>query len=596
MPALTRPCPRIARFAPAGGCLLLALSAGAVGLAAQVAGIPYYLEPKIKQQPVSQVVGIGETATFKVIMETEPDPKPIDRQYRYYDSTFQWIRNGERVEGATTTTLTIRNARPADAGVYYLAINWNRDRVTSAVVTLAVVASAPPAIAAQPVGGAFPRDQSVTLRVFASGAPAPKYQWGKDGREITGATTDSLTLLRLQDADAGSYEVVVSNPQGTLRSRPAVLTVIDPPAVSGPGAPAIVSEPQSLGVRPGEAAAFAVTATGDGVAYQWFRHGIALAGATDPALTFAAVTPADMGCYTVRATNAAGTTESQSVALAVLTGETSRLANLSARGHVPREGNLTLGLFLRGAGPKSLLLRAAGPALGRLGIETFLPDPRLALRAAGATGDLGSNDTWDEGAESATVATATTAAGAFAFAAGSRDAAMVATLDANAGRAFTLQVASTDAATGGVVLAELYDAAGAGDPVRLGGVSILAAVGADDRVLAPGFTIAGPAPKRLLIRAVGPGLTPLGIEGTLADPELSVTPAGCGTPVARNSDWANNAEISAAAAAAGAFPLAPDGRDAAIVMTLPPGGYTVAITGAGGGSGLALLEIYDLDP
>jgi hypothetical protein len=575
---------------------MLVLKISALALGSDAVGSNYYLEPKIKQQPASQVVGTGETATFKVVMETEPDAKPIDRQFRYYDSTFQWIKDGARIEGATTATLTIKNAQPADAGVYYLAINWNRERTTSAIVTLAVVASAPPAIAAHPTGGAFARDQAVTLRVFASGAPAPKFQWYRDGREIPGATADALTFPHVQAADAGAYEVRVANAFGTLRSRSATITVIDPAFPAAPGAPAIVAEPQSLVVRPGQPAEFTVAATGAGVTYQWFRHGVALAGATAPTLAIAEAAGSDMGCYSVRATNSAGSAESQSVALAVSTGTAGRLVNLSARGHVPRGGSLTLGFTLRGAGPASLLLRAAGPALADLGVERFLPDPRLALQAVGHAAALLSNDNWEDGSGRERVAAAATAAGAFAFRPASRDAALVATLTPETGRTFTVQATAADTSTEGVVLSELYDLAGPDDAVRLESVSLLAWAGADERTLAPGFTIAGAAPQRLLIRAVGPGLAAFGVADAMTDPEISVIPAGCTTPVARNSDWANDPAVATASAAAGAFPLAPDGRDAAVVATLPPGGYTLAVSGAGGASGVVLLEIYGLDP
>ena len=134
---------------------LVALRLCTLAVSAQPSGRVDYAEVKIKQQPVGQMVGIGETAIFKVVMEDDSDPRPIDRQSRIYDPMFQWVKNGSKLEGATTTILTIRNAQPSDAGVYYLAINWSHDRATSAIVTLAVVASAPPAIAAHPTGGAF---------------------------------------------------------------------------------------------------------------------------------------------------------------------------------------------------------------------------------------------------------------------------------------------------------------------------------------------------------------------------------------------------------------------------------------------------------
>ena len=66
--------------------------------------------------------------------------------------------------------------------------------------------------------------------------------------------------------------------------------------------------------------------------------------------------------------------------------------------------------------------------------------------------------------------------------------------------------------------------------------------------------------------------------------------------LASNNDWAGTAELKAAATAAGAFTIPDAGRDAAVLVTLPPGTYSVLVTGVGNTTGNALVEIYDLDP
>jgi hypothetical protein len=121
----------------------------------------------------------------------------------------------------------------------------------------------------------------------------------------------------------------------------------------------------------------------------------------------------------------------------------------------------------------------------------------------------------------------------------------------------------------------------------------LAGTGAN--VLAPGFVIGGTEPKRLLIRAVGPGLASFGVEGTLADPRLAIVPLGKTFTVASNDNWDGSASLSAAFARAGAFALPAGSKDAALLVRLPPGGYTVQVSGAGNTTGTALVEIYDLD-
>ena len=77
------------------------------------------------------------------------------------------------------------------------------------------------------------------------------------------------------------------------------------------------------------------------------------------------------------------------------------------------------------------------------------------------------------------------------------------------------------------------------------------------------------------------------------------SPLGRSTVVGFNNDWGDGgqeATLRLAFLAAGAFDLPAGSRDAAILLRLPPGGYTVQATGADGGTGVALVEIYDLDP
>ena len=73
---------------------------------------------------------------------------------------------------------------------------------------------------------------SATFTAAATGTPAPTYQWYKDGAEIPGATGDQLTLNNVQETDAGSYTVEVSNSCGAAVSAPAVLTVSTPPVIT----------------------------------------------------------------------------------------------------------------------------------------------------------------------------------------------------------------------------------------------------------------------------------------------------------------------------------------------------------------------------
>jgi hypothetical protein len=98
------------------------------------------------------------------------------------------------------------------------------------------------------------------------------------------------------------------------------------------------------------------------------------------------------------------------------------------------------------------------------------------------------------------------------------------------------------------------------------------------------------------VRAVGPTLAQYGVTSALADPQLKIVPLNASYAVGANDNWCADPALRASMKAAGAFELPDDSRDAALVMWLPPGGYTVVTSGVGGASGTALVEVYDLGP
>ncbi|MEO5959818.1 MAG: hypothetical protein ABIR80_11925, partial [Opitutaceae bacterium] len=98
----------------------------------------------------------------------------------------------------------------------------------------------------------------------------------------------------------------------------------------------------------------------------------------------------------------------------------------------------------------------------------------------------------------------------------------------------------------------------------------------------------------VLIRGVGPTLASLGVGGTLADPVLEVYREGSNTPIATNDDWAGT-QIPAVSGRVGAFALAPGSRDAAIIMNLEPANYSVQVKGKGAATGVAIMEVWEVD-
>jgi hypothetical protein len=235
---------------------------------------------------------------------------------------------------------------------------------------------------------------------------------------------------------------------------------------------------------------------------------------------------------------------------------------------------LTVGVVVSG-GARDVLVRAAGPALGALGVGGPMADPRLDL-FNDSTLEL-SNDNWD-----ASLAGTFTSVGAFSFPNGSRDAALVRSING----ARTIRASGTGA---GVVLVEAYDT-GAASSARLINVSARNQVGTGENILIAGFVIAGSGTKQLLIRGVGPKLGAFGITGVLADPQLEVYSGA--TRVTSNDNW--SAALASTFTAVGAFALDAGSRDAALLVSLDPGSYTVQLSGVNGGTGEGLIEIYEV--
>jgi len=101
----------------------------------------------------------------------------------------------------------------------------------------------------------------------------------------------------------------------------------------------------------------------------------------------------------------------------------------------------------------------------------------------------------------------------------------------------------------------------------------------------------GDQPTKIIVRAIGPSLSQLGIPGALFDPALELH-NGDGSLIVQNDNWRTDQEQEIIASG-----LAPsDDREAAIIATLNPGPYTAIVRGTGNSTGLALFEIYRLTP
>jgi hypothetical protein len=118
-------------------------------------------------------------------------------------------------------------------------------------------------------------------------------------------------------------------------------------------------------------------------------------------------------------------------------------------------------------------------------------------------------------------------------------------------------------------------------------------VGTGGNILIAGFVVGGTTSKQVLVRAIGPALSGFGITGALSDSQVDLYQGT--TRIAGNDNWNNDPAISAAASVVGAFPLAAGSLDAVVLAQLAPGAYTAQVSGTGGKTGVALVELYDVD-
>ncbi|MFO1451668.1 MAG: Ig-like domain-containing protein [Opitutaceae bacterium] len=265
------------------------------------------------------------------------------------------------------------------------------------------------------------------------------------------------------------------------------------------------------------------------------------------------------------------------------------LRNLSTRGFVGTGDKVMVaGFVVGGSVPKKVLIRAVGPTLGTFNVAGVVADPELILYRGSTLVDR--NDNWGG---NAAIAAASSQVGAFALPATSLDAAVLVTLSPGV---YTAVVSGVNQGQG-LALIEVYDVEvpDAFTPQKVMNLSSRGEAGLGDRMLIAGFVINGSSPKKVLVRAVGPALAGFGVSGTLADPILRIVQ---GTTVVRENDnWeaGNNVQLmSEAASKAGAFALPAGSKDAALLLSLPPGTYSAQVTGLNNTTGVSLVEVYEV--
>jgi pectin methylesterase-like acyl-CoA thioesterase len=173
----------------------------------------------ITSQPVGLTLNVGQSAVFSV---TAFGSSPV---------TYQWQKNGTPIAGATSSTFSLASVGAGDAASYTVIVTSGTGTANAAIATSAAAALAvntAPAITTQPVGVTTAAGQNVTFSVAATGSPAPTYQWLRNGVNLAGATSPTLTLTNVTLANTGVYTVSLVNSVGAVTSTGALLAIPSP--------------------------------------------------------------------------------------------------------------------------------------------------------------------------------------------------------------------------------------------------------------------------------------------------------------------------------------------------------------------------------
>jgi hypothetical protein len=312
-------------------------------------------------------------------------------------------------------------------------------------------------------------------------------------------------------------------------------------------------------------------------------HSIA-SGSLPPGLTLSSSgvisgTPTAVGTFTgtMEVWNVFGIA-SQPFSITIAADNPPRLSNISTRMQVLTGNDVMIGGFvIGGSASKTVVVRARGPSLVPFGITNALANPALQLVRSSDQVTVATNDDWGSAPNAADV----TASG---FApSNSLESAILVNL---APGAYTAIVSGAGGGTG-VGIVEVFEVDHPETP--LANISTRGQVLTGNDVMIGGFVVQGDAPQTVVVRARGPSLVPFGITNALANPTLQLVRSSDQATIATNDDW-GNASNSADVAASGFAPSNP--LEAAILITLQPGAYTAIVTGAGGGTGVGIVEVF----
>ena len=246
-----------------------------------------------------------------------------------------WLRNWEYVEdesGAAYFLFDVEGAAVFSVEGSFNAVDWTDVSYTVEVGKVKIPASynyvlyrawaeasyeeEAPKIVVQPQNTKVKEGEPLTLSVTATGSAPLSYQWIFEGLKIEDATNSVYEVEAAKASDAGRYIVTVTNPYGSVTSSIATVRVTGITPVVEP--PVITWQPADVTVDEGSSFALSVTASGtEPLAYQWFKDGTVIEGATTSVYEVTTAQTSDSGSYTVTVSNTAGKAESSTALVTV---------------------------------------------------------------------------------------------------------------------------------------------------------------------------------------------------------------------------------------------------------------------------------------
>jgi hypothetical protein len=254
--------------------------------------------------------------------------------------------------------------------------------------------------------------------------------------------------------------------------------------------------------------------------------------------------------------------------------------NIATRLRVETGDNAMIaGFIINGNAVKTVVLRGMGPSLASFGISDVLADPVLSLRGANG-GQIFQNDNWRD-------SQAPSIQGTVYQPTDDRESVMILPMPPGA---YTAILTGKDQTTG-VGLVEVYDNNQSSDS-QLANLSTRGSVQTGSNVMIGGFILGGNANNtRVAVRGIGPSLSQVGLSNVLADPTLELHNSN-GATLSANDNWRDDPTSAAELSARGLAPH--NDLESGIFAVLPPGAFTAILAGKNGGTGIGLVEVYNL--